>query len=129
MQTTPETVIASILKDFSPVSPNSIALVKESGEIVDYEKGDVIFQEKKYNAFEYFQLDGVSHRYNTTIDGQQTTTGIYNAPTVIIPHFARTLDGQSIFSLQALTPCTLLKIPIGTFDELRNKHEQLRAFG
>jgi CRP-like cAMP-binding protein len=28
-----------------------------------------------------------------------------------------------------LTPCTFLKIPIGTFDELRNKHEQLRAFG
>jgi CRP-like cAMP-binding protein len=122
-------IIASILQDFLPVSPNTISLVINSGEIVNYERGNVVIYEKKYNAFEYFQLEGIAHRYNLDADAQQITTGIYQAPTVITPHFARTTDSKSIFCLQALTDCTFLRIPIGTFDELRNTHEQLRAFG
>src|SRR4051794_1736827 len=129
MEPTPETVIAQILNDFSPASPASTAVVTESGELVNYERAELIFQEKKYNAFEYFVIEGIAHRYNVDAEGQPTTTGIFIGPTVIIPHFARTINGQSIFSLQALTQCTFFKIPIGTFDDLRSKYEQIRAFG
>jgi CRP-like cAMP-binding protein len=54
---------------------------------------------------------------------------IYNGPQVITPHFARNTRSQSIFSLQALTDCAFLKIPIGNFDEFRFANEQARAFG
>lgn len=122
-------ILGTILNVYSPVSPTAIQLILDSGDLQSFEKNEVIFSEKRYNAFEYFQLEGISHRYNTDEDQQVLTTGLYNNGIVITPHFARTRNGQSIFSLQALTDCTFLKVPVGTFDELREKYPPIRTFG
>ena len=122
-------ILGTILNSYSPVSLSAINLIFDSGSTQSFEKNEVIFSEKRYNAFEYFQLEGISHRYNTDEDLQILTTGIYNNGIVITPHFARTKNGQSIFSLQALTDCTYLKVPVGNFDDLREKYPQIRTFG
>ena len=122
-------ILGTILNSYSPVSPSAINLVWDSGSVQSFNKNEIIFSEKRYNAFEYFQLEGISHRYNTDEDSQVLTTGIYPDGVVITPHFARTNNGQSIFSLQALTDCMYLKVPVGTFDELREKHPPIRTFG
>jgi len=121
--------IDNIFKAFNPISPATLSIVIESGVLNEYKKGEAIFSEKKFNAFEYFLLEGIAHRYNMDESNQITTTGIYVGPSVITPHFARTLQSSNIFSLQALTDCTLFTIPIGSFDTLRMRNEQLRAFG
>lgn len=122
-------ILGNILNTYSPVSPAAIQLIIDGGDLQSFEKNEVIFSEKRYNAFEYFQLEGISHRYNTDEDLQILTTGLYNNGIVITPHFARTKNGQSIFSLQALTDCTFVKVPVGTFDDLREKYPQIRTFG
>lgn len=122
-------ILGTILNAFSSVPPQVVQLIMENGIYQSYKKNEIIFSEKRYNAFEYFQLEGVTHRYNSDEDQQLLTTGFYLNETVITPHFARTTNGQSIFSLQALTDCQYLKVPVGTFDELRENHPSVRAFG
>jgi CRP-like cAMP-binding protein len=122
-------ILGSTLNAYSPVARSIVQQIMDNGLIQPYKKGEVIFSEKKYNAFEYFQLEGISHRYNTDEDQQLLTTGFYLNETVLTPHFARTTNGQSIFSLQALTDCLYVKVPVGTFDDLREHHPSVRAFG
>lgn len=120
---------SAVLNSYAPFTSATVELIFQSGSLQSFKKNDIVFPEKRYNAYEYFQLEGISHRYNTDENRQILTTGIYLNGTVITPHFARTMNGQSIFSIQALTDCTFVKIPIGTFDELRERNQQIRAFG
>ncbi len=121
--------LGRVLNRYSPVSAAGVATIFENGTLESFRKSDIIFPERRFNAFEYFQLDGVSHRFNTDEDQQQLTTGIFQNEVVITPHFTRTRDGQSIFSLQALTDCRFVKVPAGTFSELMDAHEEIRRFG
>ncbi|MEZ5028066.1 MAG: hypothetical protein R2765_04695 [Ferruginibacter sp.] len=104
-------------------------LIFNNGSIEVVRKDDIIFHEKKINAFEYFQLIGVSHRFNVDTDMQTVTTGIYQNEIVITPHFTRTTNDKSIFSLQALTECHYLKIPAGIFREISDQNLPIKMFG
>jgi CRP-like cAMP-binding protein len=48
---------------------------------------------------------------------------------VITPHFARTKNGKSIFSLQALTDILIIEIPVDALDNLRFTNEYYKTFG
>lgn len=122
-------LLHKILNDYTAVDESAARIILEAGEIETYRKSDVIFHERRFNAFEYFQFDGVSHRYNVGDDKEVLTTGIYQDAIVITPHFARTTNSQSIFSMQALSDCTYLKVPAGVFKDLRDQHTQVRMFG
>lgn len=122
-------VLNRILNSCAPVDQESTERVLMSGNVEAYRKHEIVFYEKRFNGFEYFQLDGVSHRFNTNDDTHLVTTGIYQGEVVITPHFARTRNGQSIFSLQALTDCTFLKVPAGLFRELMDNYPRIQAYG
>lgn len=122
-------VLSRILNAYAPVGQAALQLIFESGSVEEVKKDEVVFYEKRYNAFEYFQLEGVSHRFNVDSDTQSVTTGIYQNEIVITPHFTRTTNGQSIFSLQALTDCSFLKVPAGTFRDISDQNQQIRMFG
>jgi CRP-like cAMP-binding protein len=129
LETNHTIVLSRILNSYSPVTPAGVRTILESGTIEGFKKNEIVFPEKRYNAFEYFQLEGISHRFNTDADQQILTTGIFQNEIVITPHFTRTQNGQSIFALQALTDCQYLKVPAGTFSDLMNADEQIRRFG
>ena len=122
-------ILSKILNAYAPVGQIALELILESGSVEEVRKDEVVFHEKRYNAFEYFQLEGVSHRFNVDSDTQAVTTGIYQNEIVITPHFTRTTNGQSIFSLQALTDCSFLKVPAGTFRDISDQNQQIRMFG
>lgn len=121
--------LRQILNAYAAVSDPAIDTIFSNGTVEEVKKNELVFKEKRYDAFEYFQLEGVSHRYNTNSELQTVTTGIYQHQTVITPHFTRTSNGQSIFSLQALTDCVYLKIPAGVFWEIGDNNQQVRMFG
>jgi hypothetical protein len=122
-------ILSRILNAYAPVGSSAVDLIFENGSVETSRKNEIVFHEKRFNAFEYFQLDGISHRFNVDDDLQSLTTGIYQNEIVITPHFARTTNGQSIFSLQALTDCIYLKVPAGTFHEISEQNKQIRMFG
>lgn len=122
-------ILSRILNAYAPVGQAAVELIFENGNVEEVRKDEIIFLEKRFNAFEYFQLEGVSHRFNIDSDTQTVTTGIYQNEIVITPHFTRTTNSQSIFSLQALTDCCYLKVPAGTFRDLSDKNQQIRMFG
>ncbi len=129
MDTDYHAAFGALLNLYSPIAPGAVDLIFHSGSLQSFKRNEIVFPEKRYNAFEYFQMEGISHRYNTDENFQILTTGIYQHATVITPHFSRTTNGQSIFSIQALTDCMFVKVPIGTFNELRETNLQIRAFG
>jgi hypothetical protein len=122
-------ILSRILNNYAPVSHAAVELIFDNGNIEAFRKDEIVFHEKRFDAFEYFQLEGVSHRFNVDSEMQPLTTGIYQNEIVITPHFTRTTNSQSIFSLQALTECTYLKVPAGTFRDLSEQNQQIRMFG
>lgn len=122
-------ILSRILNAYAPVGQAAVELIFENGNVEEVRKDEIVFHEKRFNAFEYFQLEGVSHRFNVDSDTQSVTTGIYQNEIVITPHFTRTTNGHSIFSLQALTDCSYLKVPAGTFRDLSDQNQQIKMFG
>ena len=122
-------ILSRILNAYAPVGQAAVELIFENGNVEEVRKDEIVFHEKRFNAFEYFQLEGVSHRFNVDSDTQSVTTGIYQNEIVITPHFTRTTNGHCIFSLQALTDCSYLKVPAGTFRDLSDQNQKIKMFG
>ncbi len=119
-------LLGKILNTYSPVAQEDTALIFDNGSIQSYSKDDIVFHENRIDQYEYFQLEGISHRFNLDSDRQRVTTGIYQNECIITPHVSRTSNQNSIFSLQALTDCTYLKVPVDIF---RTLHETNAAIG
>ena len=88
-----------ILKGYGIVTDFSRKLFLEKTTIIELTKSTDIFLEGEKNNSEYILISGVAHRYNISDKGDMVTTGFYVSGAVITPHFARTKDGKSIFSL------------------------------
>ncbi len=114
-----------LLNSYAAVSEDLARLIFEQGRVEPYSKDEIIFHEKRYNELEYFQLEGISHRYIVDAESNKITTGIYEEQIVITPHFGRTANSQSIFSLQALSDSSYFIIAVNTFEELRREHIQI----
>lgn len=118
-----------ILTGFGFVSSLSRQQFVNHAQVLEFTKNQEIFAEGKKNTFEYLLLSGISHRYTFTDLGEMVTTGLYVAPAVITPHFARTSQGKSMFSLQSLTEVVLAAIPVAELDRLRSSLAEFRDFG
>jgi CRP-like cAMP-binding protein len=121
--------LEQILRSYLPVDALTVDLLLENGTLEHISRNAQVFGEKRFNGFEYFQLDGIAHRYNSDEDGHSVTTGLFKGPSVITPHFARTQNSISIFSLQALIDCTYLTFPAGHWMQLSEAHSQVRLLG
>ncbi|WP_247237173.1 Crp/Fnr family transcriptional regulator [Telluribacter sp. SYSU D00476] len=118
-----------LLQSFGISSSTSKQLFREQATIIELPKNVDIFIEGKKNYSEYLMISGVAHRYNNSDKGDSVTTGFYLSHSVITPHFARTSEGKSLFSLQTLTDAVLAEIPVEKLDELRTTNKEFRDFG
>jgi CRP-like cAMP-binding protein len=114
-----------LLNSYSMLPEDLARLIYEQGRVEPYSKDEIIFHEKRFNDLEYFQLEGLSHRYIVDNESNKLTTGIYEEQIVITPHFGRTANSQSIFSLQALSDSTYFIIPAITFEQIRRENIQI----
>ena len=78
-------------------------------QITVLRKKEHLAEKGNIDRSEYFLLEGVLHRYVLTEKGDFITTDFYLGPDIIMPNFARTSGGVSLFSLQALTPLWQLR--------------------
>lgn len=95
----------------------------------EYPKQKILFSENKKNEYEYILLKGILHGVNTNDKGTLITTGFYMATTVVTPHFARTVSGKSLFTLETLTDTLIAEIPVKALDNLRHNNIEINAFG
>ncbi len=110
-------------------SSNGHDLFMRDAKLQIYARWSYVFQANKINDSEYLLLDGIAQRGHEQADGVWVTTGFYLPGTVITPHFARTQNNRSIFSLQALTEVTMAVVPTSILDELRHTNGEFREFG
>ena len=121
--------LSDILNDFGIVSTFSKQLFLDKADVVELPKNHNIFLEGKKNHFEYILISGVVHRYYISDKGDTVTSGFYMPKSVITPHFARTNNGKSIFSLQCLTDVVLAEILVADLDNLRYTNKEYNEFG
>ena len=121
--------LSTLLTDFGIISAFSKQLFLDKADVVELPKNQIIFAEGKKNHFEYVLISGVAHRYNISDKGDTVTTGFYMLKSVITPHFARTNNGKSIFSLQCLTDVVLAEILVTDLDNLRCTNKEFNDFG
>ena len=118
-----------ILKGYGIVTDLSRKLFLEKTTIIELTKNTDIFLEGEKNNSEYILISGVAHRYNISDKGDMVTTGFYMSGAVITPHFARTKEGKSIFSLQSLTDIHIAELQATELDFLRYNNEECFKFG
>ncbi|MDR2205886.1 MAG: Crp/Fnr family transcriptional regulator [Flavobacteriaceae bacterium] len=121
--------LSNTLTNFGVVSEFSKQLFSDKANIVELPKNYNIFLEGKKNRVEYVLISGVVHRYNISEKGDVVTTGFYMSESVITPHFARTNNGKSIFSLETLTDVALAEILVTDLDNLRYTNKEFNEFG
>ena len=121
--------IETFLKEICINSHNSIQQFIDKAAIIELPKNTDIIKTGNANSHEYLLLSGIMHRYNLSDKGAMVTTGFYLPGSVITPHFARTSNGRSIFSVQAVTNAVLAAIPVDDLDALRNNNTEFRDFG
>lgn len=121
--------LKTTLHELGIKSESSKKLFIEQSVIKQYQKSTTLFFEQKKNEKEYLLLEGVLFRYNIDDKGNIVTTGFYMAQTVITPHFARTINGQSLFTLETLTDVCLIEIPVSALNNLRSNNLEINRFG
>jgi CRP-like cAMP-binding protein len=117
------------LLSFGIENKSTLKLVRDKVLFKSYPKHTVLIAEDKMNSLEYIGIKGVLHRYNENEEGKQVSTGFYISNQVVTPHFARTIHGKSLFSLETLTDCLIAEIEVKDLDELRYSNSDIRAFG
>lgn len=128
MQDTNFQKFKELLNRFGPIADDVAQVVFAQGRVEPYAKDEIVFHEKRLCEFEYFQLEGLSHRYIYDSESNKLTTGIYEGSLVITPHFARTKESENIFSLQTLSESTFFAIPVKKFDALRSEYAEVEFF-
>ena len=118
--------LKEVLKSFGIVSEFSQNLFVENCTFKKYQKGKTLIYEDKKNSTEYILLEGVLHRFNVN---ENVTTGFYLKNNIVTPHFERTANNKSIFSLQALTDIEVIEISVVELDNLRYSNQEFRNFG
>ena len=121
--------LSDLLTELGIVSAVSKQKFLDEAEVIELPKNHCIFLEGKENHYEYILISGVLHRYNVSDKGDTVTTGFYMPKSVITPHFARTFNGKSIFSLQCLTDVVLAQLLVTDLDRLRYTNEDCNEFG
>jgi CRP-like cAMP-binding protein len=121
--------LSNLLTDFGIISTAAKQLFLDKVNVIELPKNKNVFLEGKKNNFEYILISGVLHRYNISDKGDMVTTGFYMSKSVITPHFARTNNGKSIFSLQTLTDVVITEISVTDFDNLRCTNKEYNEFG
>ncbi|NUM71649.1 MAG: Crp/Fnr family transcriptional regulator [Ignavibacteriaceae bacterium] len=117
------------LNSYHELSDSSLEILLQNCEISSHTAETYISRENKPDSSEYFLLEGILHSCHYSESGENITTGFYLPGTVITPHFARTIGGNSIYGLQFLTAGVAGSIPVTILDELRNRIEDIRIFG
>lgn len=122
-------LLSDIMSRYSPVSVSVADEVARAGVVRDLVEREVLVRMDTTDQQEYFVLDGMLHRVVIGQEGEDITTDFIPEGSVAIPHFARTRNGVSRFTLQALTRARVFQVPVQEFDRLRGTNEHLRAFG
>lgn len=119
----------AIIQRYQPVGPGTISLVAEAATVRDLARDEHLVQAGGAERHEYFILEGMLHRHVLDATGERVTSAFHPGGTVLTPHFARTVNGHSLYDLQALEPSRVAAVPVETFDRLRATVPELRLFG
>jgi CRP-like cAMP-binding protein len=118
-----------ILQRYHEVSVRGVGLMAEHCRTIELKAYDLVSEQGRSDTDEYFIGEGVLHRYVIDAEGGEVTTAFHLSGMVMTPNFSRTVQGRSMFNIQALTPSLVIAMPVKELDRLRYEHNELRMFG
>ncbi|EEI93491.1 cyclic nucleotide-binding domain protein [Sphingobacterium spiritivorum ATCC 33300] len=120
--------LSRMLNNYGVKSLLSKQMFYEKCKIKTLAKGSNIFLEGQVNNSEYILLSGILHKYNSCEKENVVTTGFYVSKSLITPHFLRTRDNKSIFSLHAVTDVVLAEISSKEYKRLQKLFKEFEVF-
>lgn len=128
MSQSQEEQLQRLIQQIYPLPKQLSELITGQCRIYEVPRKQIISDSGKPDSSEYFLLQGIMHRYVLTEQGDFITTDFYVGPAIIMPHFVRTSNGRSLFSLQALTALWLAEIPVQKMDTFSDAHPAIRTW-
>jgi len=91
--------------------------------------GQMITEPGKWDGDEYILINGILRIFLLNTEGEEITLTFYEEFSTLIPHIIRTENGKSLYYVQAVTDCTLLKMDAEGFRKLMVHNPDVREFG
>jgi CRP-like cAMP-binding protein len=121
-------VLDKLLLQFGVRTDSSRKMFIDRTEIKEYAKNDILFAENSRNKTEYLLLKGVLRRFTLSPKGEIITLRFYMGAGIVTPHFFRTINEKSIYSLEALTDCIIAEIPVQELNNLYQSDNEFNSF-
>lgn len=97
--------------------------------IVTYKKQENIIEHQSLNNYEYIVMEGVCRIYILDYEGNEATLAFYIQGNVLPPNQIRTVNGKSLYTLQALTDIVLARFNSNAFADFMRKYSEVEKWG
>lgn len=92
-------------------------------------KGACLFSRNALDDYEYILLKGIARTYLPNTEGVEITLSFFEDSTVLPPYVTRTNNQRSLFSCNAVTDCTVIRLGATEFERLMIDNLEIRNFG
>lgn len=116
------------INSYSKVSESSIDLLLEGSSLIEVKKGDTIVDQGIVSRYFYFLSSGYMIAYFMNADGRSYNKNIFISNDFVGSTVSAILQRPSQFAIEAVSDCTLLKMPYQKFREKIFNTNELKNF-
>ncbi len=102
-----KTTFEDLLNTYSKFQKETLNDVFSSLTIVNVPKGNNIINQGEPDTNDYFLLGGILREYLIDDKANEVTLNFYNKNGIITPNFCRVTNNKNMYSIQALSECTI----------------------
>jgi len=122
-------VIHKIANVSGPISLEALNPLLKLSKSVTVTKKDLLLKDGMPAELEYFVISGILRSFIVDQHGDDTTSTFHLGPCIFTPSIARSLNGQSLVSCEALEDCQLQAFRSEDLIKLMMKDPQIQAWG
>jgi len=124
-----EDSIYEIANGIGPMPPGGLGPLINSMQSVTVAPHTLLLRSAIPNELEYFVVNGILRTYVVSVDGVDTTLGFHVGPCVYTPSIARSMEGVSLVSCEALEVSEVVRFKSHDLISLMMQDRQVQAWG
>lgn len=121
--------VVRIFNQIYPISDKTVEQLTAIIEVVSFKGMEDIVKFNSFNKHEYVVLEGVCRSYISNYEGNEATLSFFLEGAVLPPNQIRTIDGKSLFNIQAITPVKVFQFKAFEFANLMTANRDIENWG
>lgn len=111
-----------------PLPPKSANQIAAISEVLELSKMDHFAKAGSASHDEYIVVEGVCRAYVLDYEGNEATLAFYSAGDVLAPNQVRTINGKSLYSIQALTTAKVMRFDSEEFASMMKTNSEIHRW-